>query len=55
MTLNKHACDIVHISPTALLLWSTYRPNITVHTSPKQTTPEIIAKYAAETNMPLLI
>ena len=35
MLLNKCACDTGHIYPTALLLWSSYRPHITVYTSTK--------------------
>ena len=35
MSLNKYA-SISPIFPTALLLWSTYRPHVTAHTSPKK-------------------
>ena len=31
----KYACNCAHICSTALLLWLTYRPYITVHTCPK--------------------
>ena len=56
MPLNKYTCDIAHICPTALILWSTFRPLSTVHTSPPKTVCnilwEIIAKYDRETNVP---
>ena len=35
-TPEQYASNITYICPTAMLLWYTYRPYITVHTSPKK-------------------
>ena len=44
----------LHMCPTALLLWFTYKPHITVHTKTSATgTLPTIAKYVPERNMPL--
>ena len=32
--MNKYVCNIAHVCPTALLLWSTYQAHIAVHASP---------------------
>ena len=58
MALTKHACQPVHICSTALLLESTYRPQITAHISKtKQQSATLIyhaiAIHVPTTNMPL--
>ena len=47
MSLNKNACDIAYIHPTALQLRSTYTPDITAYTC-----PEKLIYYATEVYMP---
>ena len=56
MPFTRYACDYVHICPTVLLLWSTYRPNwlyVEVQKKKFATGTPQIAKYVPETNMPL--
>ena len=33
--LEQYACHMAHVYPSALVLWSTYQPYSTTHTSPK--------------------
>ena len=51
--INKYASNITHICPTALLLWSTYRPQITGHIDPprKLFNYHTTAIYVPTTNM----
>ena len=42
---SEQICLPHHTCPTALLLWSTYRPHITIQTSPKKN-PTIFSRYS---------
>ena len=56
ITLNKYACDIAHICPNAVLLWSTYRPQMIYIQFPPKNLQQVLykfAKYVPETNMPV--
>ena len=58
MPLNKYASNIKHTYATALLLWSTYRPDITARSKIQQSataTPHIIAKCARNKYSPLML
>ena len=55
MPMYKYAWHITHVSPTALILYSTYRPHITAYTNKKTATfiYHSIAIHVLSTNMPL--
>ena len=63
MPLKKYTSHITHTLPIALLLWSTQRPQITTHTSPKTSINnrysihycQICARYKYASQMPHIL
>ena len=55
--LNKYSCHITHVYPSALILYSICRPNISAHTSKKQQTATFIyhamPMHVSTRNIPL--